>query len=122
RRPDFLLNVDIPYLYVAEPVIEIDGIVVCDSGLSRCQKALLQRQLAEVGLWIGLRNRKRRLKRKLLGDGLIGAGIVVNAIADAYNCFGEQLPRQSQTWGEIVAVGTDQCSRKVPAVWSCHAR
>ena len=108
RWPDLLLNVEEANLHVAEAVVGIDGVAVGNQAAGWSGETVLQSECAHRGLHVGFGVGEGRLEGEFLGNGLKGAGVVVDAVAGANHHFVPGLPSDADARGKVVAVGMDQ--------------
>ena len=106
---DFLLNIQIADLHVSHAIVGIDGIVVGDHPAAGVGKPFCKVSAPTDGLHVGCGSGEGRLKSKLLRDGLIGAGVVVDAVAGANHCFVEAASRRCRRAAQSC------CGRDAPA-------
>ena len=113
-RTKFALHIQVPDLYVPNPVVAVHSEIVRYCFRRQSWKPILQSQRLEARINIGLRNRERRLERQLLRQAAVSAGVVIDAVARAQDRAVCNSPGNADARREIVSIGLDEAHRKNP--------
>src|SRR5690348_7837170 len=99
---EFLLDVEIPDLDVAELIVAIHGVAVRDGAGGRSREAAGKRKRNRGGFDVRFGERERRLKGELLNDAVVGAGVEIDAVAGANDRVLQWLPGDAEARGDVV--------------------
>src|SRR5207249_9495838 len=110
----FALYIQVPNLYVTDSVVAVHAEIVRHGFRRESWKPILQSQRLERRMDIRLCNRERRLKRELLPQAAIRAGVVIDAVACTDDLAVGDSPGNANARSKIVSVGFDETQRKNP--------
>ena len=107
------LNVEIPRLHVTETIVAVHAEAIGNGRGRRNRKSVLERQSQCARSNVRLSHCKRRLKRQLLHDVVVGRVVVIDPITGPHNGVIHRPPCNAYSRTKVIPIRIDQRGRKL---------